>query len=829
MSTTLPVVEIFGQLQDTLNHHSRVVLQAPPGAGKSTLLPLLLMQSGNYGPSNQIIMLEPRRVAARQIARYLAQQLGEPVGQSIGLKMRGESKVSQNTVLTIVTDGVMVRHLQSDPELHDVGLLIFDEFHERALQTDLALALSLDAQELNESVNVLIMSATLDLDNLSTSLDAPIVKSEGRQFPVDVRYVPSDVYPKLEQIIGVIKRALSEHSSSVLVFLSGVSEIKRVQQHIEPFLDENTECFPLYGALSIEAQSLAIRPAKSGSRKLVLATNVAQTSLTIEGVDVVVDAGIEKVMVYQSKTASEKLVSQPVSIASSVQRMGRAGRLRPGVCYRMGTKQEFERRRQHDVAEIERVDLAQLLLEVSLWGAEFDQLFWATQPSASLLKAGQEKLQELGFWHKTKCTPTELARNYQNAATDLRLSRMLLLAKQRESQAPTENKGLVATACLVAGFLEEGGRQQEANLSLILSEPASYLIKALTPRVSRLYRQLMNASWSKADMVSDHLPLIFALAFPDRIGKKQGKRWKLSNGTAVDFHPDQIQPNTQMILVVDYSSSRHGQYIQSYLPLEVKELQELMPELFREQVAVGWSEVKSQPQKSRQTRIGQLMVQEQVLPLKFSDAEWQAIWLDYIRTKGLKAIGWNEQACETLRAKLALVTECLTEFDWPDWSELERLGSLDTWLAPYLHDVRNASQLKQLNLAEILLNELDWSLQQALQEACPSHYLTPAGNKAKIDYLGPQPKLSVKLQEMFGEPITPAICQGKRPLLIELLSPARRPLQVTQDLANFWQNAYQQVKKEMKGRYPKHPWPDDPVSSIATNKTKLQLSREKKN
>jgi len=319
------------------------------------------------------------------------------------------------------------------------------------------------------------------------------------------------------------------------------------------------------------------------------------------------------------------------------------------------------------------------------------------------------------------------------------------------------------------------------------------------------------------------------MAFPDRIGKRQGKRWKLSNGSAVDFHPEQIPANSELIIVVEYSSSRYGQYIQSYFPLTLNEVEADLPELLVEDEVVCWSEQKQQPQKSKQTRIGHLILREQPLALNLSDSQWQDIWCQYISDNGLKVMAWNEAECLALRNQLALVKRHMSHLCWPDWSEPELLRRLTSWLGPYINDVRSAQQLKRLRLAEILRNSLDWSLQQTLAQACPSHYQTPAGNRAKIDYSGEQPKLSVKLQEMFGEPVTPTVCNGKQALIIELLSPAKRPLQVTQDLQNFWQNAYTEVKKEMKGRYPKHPWPDDPLTSQATSKTKSQLSRDQKN
>jgi len=824
---SLPVTQIFSQLESELLNNNRVILQAPPGAGKSTLLPLLLLKSGQYSSERQIIILEPRRVAARQIAQFLAKQLNEKVGQTIGVKMRGENKSGSDTVITIVTDGVMVRLLQSDPELEGVALVIFDEFHERALQTDLALALSLDAQELNEDIRLLIMSATLNLDSLSEALNAPVVKSDGRQFPVEVKYVKADVFPTIEQILTAIKLALNEQSSSILVFLSGVGEIRQIQTRLEPILNEDILCLPLHGGLTLDQQSLAIKPVEQDKRKIVLATNLAQTSLTIEGVDVVVDSGIEKVVQYQIKSANEELLSQPVSVASAIQRMGRAGRLVPGVCYRLGAAEQFERRRAHDVAEIERVDLSQLLLEISLWGAEFEQLFWLSEPGKPQLQAAKEKLVALDYWQERdgKIIKTELAANYQAAATNLRTGKMLLAAQQLEQKQ--QLVGLLATACLLAVYLENVRGTQQCDLGLIFNNFSQSLFKPLLPQAQGLFNKLSDDKWDVNKLSGEHLSLLLLFGYPDRIGKKQGKRWKLSNGSAVDFHASQISPNSELIVVVDYHSGKYGQHVQLFAPATIEELEAYCPSLIEEQKQVTWSKVKQQPQKVAQQVIGKLVLSEVTLPLNLTEHDWQQLWRQYVIDNGLGCLGWNDPECFTLRQRLSLARQHASQHDWPDWSADYLLQTLDDWFLPYVAEVRSVQQLKKLRLAELMSNSMDWSLKQEFASLCPISFTSPAGNKCKIDYQSTGPKISVKLQEMFGQPTSPSICNGQQPLLIELLSPAKRPLQVTQDLANFWQNAYVEVKKEMKGRYPKHPWPDDPVSFEATSKTKSQLNRMK--
>lgn len=822
---SLPVDEIFPLLTSKLTTHARVILQAPPGAGKSTRLPLLLLKSGHYSPSNQIIILEPRRVAARQIAHFLAQSLNEKVGQSIGLSMRGEHKESNQTIVRIVTDGVMVRQLQNNPELEGVGLIIFDEFHERALQTDLALALALDAQELNENVKVLIMSATLDLASLSSQLDAPIVESSGRQYPVDVLYCASSLIPTLPEVSAAVMQAVNEQSSSILVFLSGVGEIKRLMTLFADKVPQEIDVLPLYGGLSIEQQVKAITPTQEGKRKIVLATNLAQTSLTIEGVDVVVDAGTEKVMQYQHRTGTEVLVTQPVSIASATQRAGRAGRLRPGVCYRLGSKETFERRRAHDIAEIERVDLSQLLLEVNLWGTSFKDLFWLTKPEQSLINVATEKLVTLGYWKAINSgyKNTELVRSYQQAAVGLRFSKMLAKAQEHKAAEPN----LLKTAIILTCYLEQVNTSADANLNTRLAAINSHEWHQIKETVNRLAKRFGLTKIEKQDLELDVLPLLLVWAYPDRIGKKQSKRWKLSNGAGVEFHREQIEPNAEFIVVADINASDYGQFVSTYVPVEYEMLAKPELALIAEQEAVEWSDTKQAPQKVKQSQIGRLVLRQSPLPLNMSDEDWQGVWLNVIKDKSWSVLTIDD-LFESLLNKLQIIVNSHPELGLDALTKPSLLALLDSdenWLSPYLSNIRKLEQLKKLNLSEILLAQYDWQQQQTIQRLCPDYYQTPAGSKRPIDYSTSQPKLSVKLQEMFGEPSSPSICEGRQPLTIELLSPAQRPLQITQDLANFWQNAYVEVKKEMKGRYPKHPWPDDPVNFQATSKTKRQLNK----
>ena len=830
----LPVDNIFSELDMLLQHHSRVVLQAEPGAGKSTRLPLLLLQQGQntqgvYSHKNQILILEPRRVAARQIAHFLATQLNETVGQRIGLAMRGENVTSEKTVLTVITDGVLVKMLQQDPELTDIGLIIFDEFHERSLSSDLALALSIDSQQLNEALALLIMSATIDTQQLAKQLEASVISAQGRQFPIEYRYVPSELIPTIDNVVSAIKQALMDEQSSILVFLPGIADINRVNAKLNGTIPKDTDIFPLYGGLSMSDQVKAIAPAIAGRRKIVLATNIAQTSLTIEGIDVVVDSGQEKVNIYQPRVNADTLVNQSISKASATQRAGRAGRLRAGVCYRLGSEEHWRRKVQFDTAEIERSDLSQLLLEVTIWGAEFDELFWATKPDYSSIGAAEKKLLGLQYLEKrnNRLQSTGLCEQYQQFGTDLRLTRLL-------SYAASLDNVFALNACYLAAWLEVGLNEAQisvpSNIGELPLQPQN-LPQKMPKKIQHQFRKFIStlslqteSDWQKNNLIdSDLFGILLAHAFPDRIAKKTSKRWKMSNGGAVEFHHSNIPSNSEFIVVIDFSASQYGHYVRHYAELSKSQIEQYLASLVERKQRVYWSEQKRAPAAVDEVKIGELVIEQTPIKVNLDADQWQQVWLDYFDQHGLASFG-NEQAkINEWLVKMTLMQQCLPD-TWPAINELTLKHTKSAWLTPYLNNVRSLAHLQKLDVIAMLNSTLDWSQQQVLKEYCPSHYETPAGTKAKIDYTVTPPKISVRLQEMFGEPTSPAICNGKVPLLIELLSPARRAIQLTQDLAHFWSNAYVEVKKEMKGRYPKHRWPDSPQTETPGHSLKKKMS-----
>lgn len=812
---SLPINAIFSQLQQSLLENERVILKAPTGAGKSTLLPLLLLKSGVYHNQHKIILLEPRRIAAKQIAFYLAKQLGEEIGQSVGLIMRGENKTSAETIIQVITDGVLVRKIQQDPELTGIGLIIFDEFHERSLQTDLALALALDAQQLAEQVKLLIMSATLDLQSLSEVLSAPVVSSEGRQYPVEVRYLPSAPIPSLQDIESAIANAIANTSGSILVFLTGVGQINRL---VDSFKDNNwqIEVLPLHGQLTLKQQQQAILP--SENRKLVLATNIAQTSLTIEGIECVVDVGLEKVVVFNHKLAREQLVTQVIAKSSAQQRAGRAGRLAPGVCYRLGSKEHFERRYDFDIAEIERVDIAPLLLEVGIWGAQFDDLCWLTKPKSEQTQRAISRLKQLGFYNEQNQL-TQLANDFQRFNAGLTATKLLILGQQLTKE--TQDQQWLNTACLLASVLD-------LNVALPQGQLADALLRLSTMHREQLLKQAKQYA-KKVQLTSislnwleDKMAVLLSLSMPSNIAQAQKKQWKLASGQGCQFTNDHKGVDSQYLLCSHLSVSERGLYIQNYLPLNAELIEKWCDELVSSHSGFQWSQNQGKPMLLEQQRIGELVISQQLSNAPITNEQWPQLWIDYLQQQP-QTLKFDDKF-EQLAARVILAAR-YNEQDWPDLDKGKLIDSLDTWLAPYLNDIRTLKQLQQLNVSQILFDSLPWQQQQLLNELCPLSIITPAGNKHRIDYLASQPKFSCKLQEMFGEPTSPTICNGQLALVIELLSPAKRPLQVTQDLAAFWQNGYVHVKKEMKGRYPKHPWPDNPVEFVATSKTKAQLNR----
>ena len=805
--TSLPVAAVVPELLTALDASTQVLLTAPTGAGKSTWLPLRLLEHG--GIKGRIILLEPRRLAARNVAQRLAELLNEKPGETVGYRMRAQSCVGSQTRLEVVTEGVLTRMIQHDPELTGVGLVILDEFHERSLQADLALALLLDVQQgLRDDLKLLIMSATLDNGRLQQLLpDAPMIISEGRTFPVERRYQPLAAHLRFDEAVAIATAELLRHESgSLLLFLPGVGEILRVQEQLATRVGGDVVLCPLYGALTLAEQRQAILPAPQGKRKVVLATNIAETSLTIEGIRLVVDCAQERLARYDARTGLTRLITQRISQASMTQRAGRAGRLEPGICLHLLAKEQAERAAAQGEPEILQSDLSGLLMELLQWGCtDPEQLNWLDTPPAINLQAAKRLLQMLGALEGDRLS----ARGQKMAAlgNDPRLAAMLV---------STKNDDEAASAAKLAAILEEPPRGGSTDLAVAFSRNQP----AWQQRSQQLLKRL-NVRSGQPDIAL--LPLLLAQAFADRIARRRGQegRYQLANGMGAMLDADDALGRHEWLiapLLLQGSASPDARILLA-LPLDIEALMQTCPELLQQSDTIEWDEAQGTLKALRRSRIGQLTVKVQPLA-KPSEEELHQAMLNGIRDKGLSVLNWTPEA-EQFRLRLQCAANWLPEYDWPAVDEDSLLKTLERWLLPHMSGVHSLRALKALNVGQALRGLLDWSMLQRLDSELPAHYTVPTGSRIAIRYHEDNPPvLAVRMQEMFGEANTPTIAQGRVPLVLELLSPAQRPLQVTSDLSAFWQGSYREVQKEMKGRYPKHVWPDDPANTAPTRRTK---------
>lgn len=808
--TSLPVAAVLPELLTALKTAPQVLLSAPTGAGKSTWLPLQLLQLLQQGPvAGKILLLEPRRLAGRNVAQRLAEALNEKPGETVGYRMRAQSCVGPRTRLEVVTEGVLTRMIQRDPELRGVGLVILDEFHERSLQADLALALLLDIQQgLRDDLRLLIMSATLDNDRLCQRLpDAPTIVSEGRAFPVERRYQPLAAHLRFDEAVAMATAELLRHENgSLLLFLPGVGEIQRVHEHLASRVGSDVLLCPLYGALSLEAQRKAIVPAPAGMRKVVLATNIAETSLTIEGIRLVVDSAQERVARFDARTGLTRLVTQRISQASMTQRAGRAGRLAPGICLHLLAKEQAERAAAQSDPEILHSDLSGLLMEVLQWGCHDPaSLFWLDRPPEVNLQAARRLLLMLGALEGERLS----ARGRKMAAmgNDPRLAAMLVNADEGDS---------AATAAMLAAILEDPPRGGGTDLSVLFSRRQPGWQQRSQQLLKRL--QVRNGEPDSALI----MPLL-ARAFSDRIARRRGQegRYQLANGMGAMLDADDALGRHEWLiapLLLQGSASPDARILLAQ-PLDIASLIQACPDLLRQSDTVEWDEAQGTLKAWRRMRIGQLTVNVQPLA-KPSEEELHQAMLNGIRDKGLAVLNWTPEA-EQFRLRLHCAAKWLPEYDWPAVDEASLLATLENWLLPHMTGVQSLRSLKSLNVTQALRGLLDYAMLQRLDSELPGHYTVPTGSRITIRYHEDNPPaLAVRMQEMFGEAKTPTIAQGRVPLVLELLSPAQRPLQITRDLSAFWQGAYREVQKEMKGRYPKHVWPDDPANTAPTRRTK---------
>ncbi|ATR84864.1 ATP-dependent helicase HrpB [Pseudomonas sp. HLS-6] len=836
---SLPIDNVLPALRQALGQRHEVVLEAPPGAGKTTRVPLALLNEP-WLAGQRILMLEPRRLAARAAAERLASELGESVGETVGYRIRLDSKVGPRTRIEVVTEGILTRRLQEDPALDGVGLLIFDEFHERSLDADLALALSLNGRDLlrdEPPLKIMLMSATLEGERLSALLgDAPVVSSEGRMYPVDVRwgrpFQPGEfIEPR---VVDTVHQALADEPGSLLVFLPGQAEIRRVHESLQASLGGRQDILlcPLHGELELSAQRAAIDAPAPGVRKVVLATNIAETSLTIDGVRVVIDAGLARVPRFDPGSGMTRLDTQRISRASATQRAGRAGRLEPGVCYRLWSEAQHDQLAAYASAEILQADLAGLALQLTRWGVTPGQLSWLDQPPAAAYAQAQDLLLRLGALKPGQLLSlTAHGQAMAELPAHPRIAHLLLRGQAL---------GLAEMACDVAALLGErdilrgAGADLHSRLTLLSGETrASRGGQGGVQRarqLARQYRGYLRGKASSAVPDPEHprwLGALLALAYPDRVAQQRragGAEYRLANGRAALFGEVDALMKAPWLVVADLGSRQGQREERIYLAAEFDPA--LFDGVLAEQVecldVLDWDEREGVLRAERQRKVGELILAREPLTGLDDDARARAL-LDLVRRKGLELLPWTPelrqwQARVALLRQLDLATG--GDSEWPDLSDAALLAGLEQWLQPYLGKVTRLSHFAQLDLSSIVRNLLPWPLPQRLDEWAPMHLSVPSGSSIRLDYSEHPPILAVRLQELFGLAETPRIAQGRLQVKLHLLSPARRPVQVTQDLANFWRSTYSEVKKDLKGRYPKHYWPDDPLVAEATARAK---------
>lgn len=838
---SLPIEAHLPALKRILAVNRNAVLTAPPGAGKTTLVPLSLYTEA-WLAGQKIVLLEPRRLAARAAARRMASLMAETVGLTVGYRMRLERKVSDGTRIEVVTEGVLTRLLQSDPGLSGIGLVIFDEFHERSIHADTGLALCLDVQEgFRPDLRLLVMSATLDTGAISDLLgNAPIVEGSGRQFPVETRYragaPPSN---PISAVTETILRALREEQGSLLVFLPGVPEIRQVSDRLSRApLDNSVIVAPLHGGLPGKAQDLAIEPAPAGKRKIVLSTAIAETSLTIEGVRIVIDSGLVRVPRFHVGSGMARLITLPVDHDTAAQRRGRAGRLEPGVCYRLWSEDRHRGLSTHASPEILHTDLAPLALELAAWGVSTpDKLSWLDPPPTAAFAQARALLTRLGALDD-RGQITEHGKRLSRIGLHPRLGHMIFKATALK---------LGSLACELAALLGEKDilfflpRERDADLRLRVTVLQS-VGESRAQRVSKTEATFMNVDVSacrRAQKTADHLKskmkcreapapveacgLLLAFAYPDRIAcKRPGDppRYRLSNGRGAYFADP--EPLSAEIYLVAASVDGGEQEAKIFLaaPVSYEALIEHFEEQLSEQSQILWDSRNQAVKARREVCFGKAVLKD--FPLPDPDAALVARALcDGIRREGLDMLPWTKPL-RAWQARVLLLRKMPPgTCHWPDVSD-EALGNtLEEWLLPYLAGITRREQLRHIELSNALVATLTWKQQQALDRLAPTHITVPSGSRIPLDYTaGAAPVLAVRLQEMFGATETPAIADGKLPLLLHLLSPAGRPVQVTRDLKSFWAQAYYDVKKDLMGRYPRHHWPEDPLSAQATNRLK---------
>lgn len=816
----LPVLDALPSVLAALSDHRSAILVAPPGAGKTTLAPLVLLNEP-WLAFQRIVMLEPRRLATRAAAQRMASLLGEQVGETVGYQTRDERHIGPGTRIEVVTEGVLTRRLQNDPSLEGYGLAIFDEVHERNLPTDVGLALLLDARaSVRPDLRVLAMSATPDTKGLLRVLgdDTPVAASDGRMHPVDIVWAPMGKQDRVQEATAaLVQRALREQTGDVLVFLPGIGEIRRVQTLLEGAVPVGVDVRALAGALSLAEQDLALAASPTGRRRVVLSTDIAESSLTVDGVRVVVDAGLARVPRFDQRTGMSRLTTVSTSRASADQRAGRAGRTEPGTAYRLWSKLEHGTRRAHLEPEITQVDLAGLALELAAWGTPVEELRWADAPPPRTLQAAIELLVRLDAL-TVEGRLTERGRRMLALPLHPRLARMVAGAEIADG----------SLACVVAALIDERdvfrGRPDElpADLSLRVGAVCGqYHDRADSRDVRRVRDRAADVArraqirFDLDDVRAERCGVVLALAYPDRVAvrRNQPGQFQLRTGSSAWTPPTDPLANERFVVAADLDGKRDNARIRIGAALNVNDVITSLADQIEKRETLVWDKQRDDLVQRVESRLGGMLLDEQVRRAEPGEATVAAL-VERVRSTRLAALNWTPSAV-LLRARIAFLRRHMGADQWPDWSDAALVATLDEWLAPYLVGATGASDLAALDVGMLLSTQLDWDTSSRLAELVPTHLDTPAGRSAIIDYSRDVPTASVRVQDLFGLAEHPTVA-GSVPVSLELLSPADRPIQITSDLPGFWAGTWAEVRKEMAGRYPKHQWPLDPATANPT-------------
>jgi len=831
-----PITPLLPQIVASLAAHPRLVLEAPPGAGKTTQLPLALLDAA-WLAGAKIVMLEPRRIAARAAAQFMAQQLGEEVGRTVGYRIRFESRVSAATRIEVVTEGILTRLIQRDPELAGIGAIVFDEFHERHLAGDLGAALALEVQAtLRPELRLLVMSATLDGERIAQWLDAPRISSPGRSFPVRIEHPPARAQEGMEHHLArIVQQALAENDGDVLAFLPGRREIARVQATLEKTLSQRErgeiEVLPLHGELSLAGQQAALAPAAPGVRRIVLATNVAESSLTLPGIRVVIDTGLAREPRFDPNSGFSRLETVAIAQASADQRAGRAGRVAPGTAYRLWP--QSKRLEAARSAEIGQAELSGLALELAAWGVRADgadTMRWLDPPPAGALAQARELLTGLAALG-TDGRITALGRDMLELGAAPRLAAAAL-------RAPAGLRALIADLLALmearSPLRGEQARSDDFRVrvaalhawrdrrgTLVRGDADSGALAAIE-QASKGWRRRLDVRTAASGMPDSHsVGDLLLHAFPDRVARRDDAhplRYTLSNGRGARLHENTALHGEPWLVVLDLRHEARDSLILAAAPLDPQVLERDFPAQFTRERTLRWNAERAAVEAFEERRFGAIVLERRSVPVRPQDA--LPALLAAVRSRGIDALPWNDQT-RRLRARMQALRQWMPELGLPDVADAALLATLDEWLAPYLDGKRKLDALNAQELSQALGALFGHEQRRLLDSQAPDSLVVPSGQVRRLEYVPDQPPvLAVKLQELFGLADTPRVGGGRIPVTLHLLSPAGRPIQVTQDLKGFWERTYPDVKKELKGRYPRHPWPDDPWSATPTHRAK---------